>query len=60
MSCEHVICASCAGPVVEGRCPTCRTARAHIHHTPLVTTPQLVAALVAVLVALALMAHLLH
>jgi hypothetical protein len=32
MSCEHLICAHCAGPVVEGRCTTCRAARAEIHH----------------------------
>ncbi len=30
MSCEHLICAHCAGPVVEGRCPVCREARAHV------------------------------
>lgn len=32
MSCEHLICARCANPVVEGRCPTCRIARAELHH----------------------------
>jgi len=32
MSCEHLICAHCGGPVVEGRCPACRAARAHVHH----------------------------
>ena len=32
MSCEHLICAQCAGPVVEARCPACREARAHVHH----------------------------
>ena len=32
MSCEHLICAQCAGPVVEGRCPACRAARQHVHH----------------------------
>lgn len=32
MSCEHLICARCSGPVVEGRCPTCRMARAEVHH----------------------------
>ena len=32
MSCEHLICAQCAGPVVEGRCATCRAARAELHH----------------------------
>jgi hypothetical protein len=32
MSCEHLICARCAGPVVEGRCPACRNAKADMHH----------------------------
>jgi hypothetical protein len=32
MSCEHLICAQCAAPVAEGRCPTCRAAREQLHH----------------------------
>ena len=32
MSCEHLICARCSNPVVEGRCPTCRIAREELHH----------------------------
>jgi uncharacterized paraquat-inducible protein A len=32
MSCEHLICAQCAGPVSEGRCPVCRVARSQVHH----------------------------
>ncbi|MFC4531647.1 hypothetical protein [Sphaerisporangium dianthi] len=32
MSCEHLICANCAGPVVEGRCSACRAGRARVHH----------------------------
>ncbi|GAA5044274.1 hypothetical protein HNP84_004592 [Thermocatellispora tengchongensis] len=31
MSCEHLICAQCAGPVVEGRCPVCRAGREKLH-----------------------------
>ena len=31
MSCEHLICAQCAGPVVEGRCPACRGSREQLH-----------------------------
>ena len=34
MSCEHLICARCAGPVSEGRCEACRRARGEIHHSP--------------------------
>ncbi|MEO3812950.1 hypothetical protein ABGB17_28440 [Sphaerisporangium sp. B11E5] len=32
MSCEHLICAQCAFPVVEGRCPVCRESRDRLHH----------------------------
>jgi hypothetical protein len=32
MSCEHLICAQCAGPVADGRCPVCRAARSDLHH----------------------------
>jgi hypothetical protein len=46
MSCEHLICARCAGPVVEGRCATCRAARAEVHHPgPLGVSPILIGAL---------------
>ena len=44
MSCEHLICANCAGPVVEGRCSVCRAAREHVHHHGLTLTPQLLVA----------------
>jgi hypothetical protein len=33
MSCEHLICARCAGPVVEGRCEACRAAKSQVHHS---------------------------
>lgn len=57
MSCEHLICAHCAGPVSEGRCPVCHAARAemhHHHHTGGMAIPLLVAALMALLLVLAL------
>ncbi|KAB8197553.1 hypothetical protein FH608_003110 [Nonomuraea phyllanthi] len=31
MSCEHLVCAQCAHPVIEGRCPTCRASRQRMH-----------------------------
>ncbi len=31
MSCEHLICANCAGPVVQGRCAVCRAAKSDLH-----------------------------
>lgn len=59
MSCEHLICAQCAGPVIEGRCPACRAAREDVHHQHFSATPQLiVAALLALAVVLLLVVHL--
>jgi hypothetical protein len=50
MSCEHLICAQCAGPVVEGRCPACQLARSQVHRrTPGLSLPLVLAALVALL-----------
>jgi hypothetical protein len=54
MSCEHLICARCSGPVVEGRCPTCRLARAEIHHHGLVVPPAVIFLVLALAVLLAL------
>jgi hypothetical protein len=60
MSCEHLICAHCAGPVVEGRCAACRQARAEVHHShPQLGVPLLIMAVVATLV-LMLALHLGH
>jgi hypothetical protein len=60
MSCEHLICAQCAGPVVEARCPACQAARAQVHHHgPHLTLPLLAAALIALLL-LMLSLHLAH
>jgi hypothetical protein len=50
MSCEHLICAHCAGPVVEGRCPACRAAREQVHRHGPALTPQLLLAAALVLV----------
>jgi hypothetical protein len=61
MSCEHLICARCAGPVAEGRCPTCRDARAHVHHETHGLSMQVILAAMLVLALLALAAtHLAH
>jgi hypothetical protein len=55
MSCEHLICAHCAGPVAEGRCPACRASREHVHqHSG--ASPQLIIAAVLVLSLLLLLA----
>jgi hypothetical protein len=55
MSCEHLICANCASPVVEGRCPACRAARDHVHHQHWSASPQLIIAAVGVLLVLLLL-----
>jgi hypothetical protein len=60
MSCEHLICAQCAGPVVEGRCSVCRAARAEVHHAPpSLASPLLIAALIVMLL-LVIALHLSH
>jgi hypothetical protein len=57
MCCDHLVCASCAGPVSEARCPVCRTARAQVHGGA--THPvAAMAVIVAVLLALALVLQL--
>ncbi|WP_131765685.1 hypothetical protein [Candidatus Protofrankia californiensis] len=56
MCCEDLICARCAGPVAEARCPSCRSARDSMHHTSFAITPQLLIAIVAVLLMLVLLA----
>ena len=60
MSCEHLICAQCAGPVVEARCPACQAARAQVHrHYGNYSLPVLAAALVALLLIM-LALHVVH
>jgi hypothetical protein len=60
MSCEHLICAHCASPVVEARCPACRAARAQVHHhSPGLSLPLTAAALLALVLAL-LILQLMH
>jgi hypothetical protein len=62
MSCEHLICAQCAGPVAEGRCPVCQSARSrmHHHHGSGLTVPLLAALLVAALLMALALQHLAH
>jgi hypothetical protein len=60
MSCEHLICAQCASPVVEARCPACQAARAQVHrHSSGLTLPLTMAALIA-LVLVTLILQLTH
>jgi hypothetical protein len=56
MSCEHLVCASCAHPVSEGRCSVCQASRAHVHHSPFAGIAPALVVLLAVLVLAALVA----
>jgi hypothetical protein len=50
MCCEHLVCANCAGPVSEGRCPVCRNSREQLgHHTASHMSPALLTALFIIL-----------
>ncbi|GAA3946402.1 hypothetical protein GCM10023085_30710 [Actinomadura viridis] len=60
MSCEHLICARCSGPVVEGRCPTCRDARDEVHGRGPSIPPALVLAGLVALLFVALVLQRLH
>ncbi|GAA2214674.1 hypothetical protein GCM10009850_101390 [Nonomuraea monospora] len=58
MSCEHLVCAQCAHPVVEGRCPVCRANRERMHnHGFAGLSPALIALLLVVLLLLSLAAQ---
>ncbi|MBQ0848660.1 hypothetical protein ACFU9Y_44230 [Streptomyces sp. NPDC057621] len=61
MTYDRLVCANCAAPVNEGRCPVCRANRARLQNEgPLGggLTPMTLIALLAVLIAaVALLAH---
>ena len=59
MTCDRLVCANCAGPVSEGRCPVCRAHRARLHReSPLASlSPVAVFALLLALLAVALVAQ---
>ncbi len=59
MSCEHLICAHCGGPVIEAGCPACRASKAHVHHhNQFALSPQLlIAAALILLLGLLIATH---
>jgi hypothetical protein len=63
MTCDRLVCANCAAPVSEGRCPVCRASRERLHHESglagLITslTPAALLALLVLLIAVAVLAH---
>ncbi len=56
MSCEHLVCASCAHPVSEARCPVCQASRAHVHQSAFSTLGPILVVVLAVLILAALVA----
>lgn len=54
MTCDRLVCANCAGPVSEGRCPVCRAHRERLHQRsgPLAALSPVLVALLLVLAAL--------
>ncbi|WP_037907196.1 hypothetical protein [Actinacidiphila yeochonensis] len=52
MTFDRLVCAQCAGPVSEGRCPTCRATRARLEQESGWSSPISPAAIVAALIAL--------
>jgi len=60
MTYDRLVCANCAGPVSEGRCPVCRASRERLQRQSPFTdlNPMvLIALLVALIAALVLVAH---
>jgi hypothetical protein len=63
MTYDRLVCANCAAPVNEGRCPVCRASRERLQHEQEqgifagLSHVTLVALLVVLLGALALLAH---
>ncbi|WP_327429144.1 hypothetical protein [Streptomyces sp. NBC_01236] len=59
MTYDRLVCANCAAPVSEGRCPVCRANRERLQQeSPFALNPIALIALLAVLIAaLALVAH---
>ncbi|MET7644937.1 hypothetical protein ABZ434_11330 [Streptomyces sp. NPDC005761] len=63
MTYDRLVCANCAAPVNEGRCPVCRASRARLQQEQEqgafagLSPAMLVALMVVLLAALALLAH---
>ncbi|MEU8568032.1 hypothetical protein AB0C51_06650 [Streptomyces pathocidini] len=64
MTCDRLVCANCAAPVSEGRCPVCRASRARLQQEgglaglfAGLSPAALVALLLILLIAVAVLAH---
>ncbi|GGT90647.1 MULTISPECIES: hypothetical protein [Streptomyces] len=58
MTYDRLVCANCAAPVAEGRCPVCRANRERLDPSTGLTPAKLLTLLVALVVAVALLAAL--
>lgn len=60
MTYDRLVCANCASPVSEGRCPVCRASRERLHNQEggfAGMTPAALIALLLALIAVAVLAH---
>ncbi|MEK8171132.1 hypothetical protein NKH77_21220 [Streptomyces sp. M19] len=59
MTYDRLVCANCASPVSEGRCPVCRASRERLQHEGLFAglTPVTLIALLIALIGVAVLAH---
>lgn len=55
MTYDRLVCANCAAPVAEGRCPVCRASRERLPQPAGVTPAMLVTLVIALLAAMALL-----
>ncbi|WP_261565390.1 hypothetical protein [Frankia gtarii] len=56
MGSEDLVCARCSGLVIEGRCPTCRASREYLRRNSATISPQLIIAIIAIVMVLAALA----
>jgi hypothetical protein len=60
MTCDRLVCANCAAPVSEGRCPVCRASRERLQNQDGIfagLTPAMLLALLVALIAVAVLAR---
>jgi hypothetical protein len=60
MTCDRLVCANCAAPVSEGRCPVCRATRARLQQQQGLFANLTPATLVALLLALLAVVWVVH
>ncbi|MCK9874498.1 hypothetical protein MXD61_11805 [Frankia sp. AgPm24] len=56
MGSEDLVCASCSGLVIEGRCPTCRASREYLRRNSPNLSPQLFLTILVIIMVLTALA----